>query len=348
MSISFNWQFFMNLRNMKFQFIKLLPLIILALFSCSRSADRRNSDVSDIKIEKVKIARYEQALFGIDKSNLKTELEKLQPQYPMFLDGDLNDSSNLKRISDYLTDTLLISVFKDCQQRWPDISILESELTEAFRHYKYYYPNKKLPDVYTYISGFDYEYPVQYFDDHLLIAIDLYLGADYPRYKKLGLANYILKRFDKEYLIRDCMLTMARTETDLVKGGTVLLNLMIREGKLIWFTGILLPDLSESVLLDYTESQWQWAKKGESTVWAFLIENEMLYTSEMQPVQKFLGDAPFTSYFGSESPPDLGTFIGWQIITSYMNRHPDITVEELMKNYNAQEILNQSGYKPKL
>ena len=292
MSISFNWHFFMNLRNMKFQLIKLLPLIILALFSCSRTTDRYKDDVSGVKIEKVKIGRYEQALFSIDKSNLKTELEKLQPQYPMFLDGDLNDTSNLKRISDYLNDTLLISVFKDCQQRWPDLSLLESELTEAFRHYKYYYPSKKLPDVYTYISGFDYEYPVQYFDDHLLIAIDLYLGADYPRYKKLGLANYILKRFDKEYLIRDCMLTMARTETDLVKGGTVLLNLMVREGKLIWFTGIMLPDLPETVLLDYTEAQWQWARKANQRSGLSLSKTKCSIQAKCSPFKNLLAMVP--------------------------------------------------------
>ena len=266
----------------------------------------------------------------------------------MFLDGDLNDTLNLIRIGDYLNDTLLIAVFSDSQQRWPDLSTLESELTEAFRHYKYFYPDKRLPDVYTYISGFDYEYPVQYFDNHLLIAIDMYLGADYPRYKKLGLANYILRRFSKEYLVRDCMIAMARSETDFRKAGTSLLDKMIVEGKLLWFTGIMLPELPEPVLLDYTQAQWEWAKKAESTVWAFLIENELLFSSEMQPVQKFIYDGPFTSYFGAESPPRLGPYIGWQIITSYMNRHPDITPEELMKNNNAQEILNQSGYKPKL
>jgi len=333
---------------MKFRMIRFFPIIFLVVFSCSSGNDRRKPDISDIEIGKIKVSRYEQALFAVDKSNLKFELQKLQPQFPMFLHGDLNDTLNLKRIRDYLNDTLLMAVFKDSQKLWPDLSNLESELTEAFRHYKNYYPRKKLPDVYTYISGFDYEYPVQYFDNHLLIALDMYLGANYPRYKKLGVANYMLRRFSKEYLVRDCMFTIARSETDVLKSGPSLLDKMILEGKLLWFTGIMLPDLPASVLFDYTQAQWEWATKAESTVWAFLIENELLYSGEMQPIQKFIYDGPYTSYFGVESPPRLGSYIGWQIITSFMNRHTEITPEELMKNNNPQEILNQSGYKPKL
>ena len=68
---------------MKFRFIKFAPFIVLVLFSChTKTLIRHKADISDIKIDKIKIGRYEQALFSIDKSNLKTELEKLQPHLP--------------------------------------------------------------------------------------------------------------------------------------------------------------------------------------------------------------------------------------------------------------------------
>jgi hypothetical protein len=279
---------------------------------------------------------------------LNAELEKLQPLYPMFLAGDLNDSLNLQRINDYISDTLLIAVYNDCINDYPDLSELEGELTEAFRYFKYYFPEKKLPDVFTYVSGFDYEYPIQYFDDHLMIALDMYLGADYLRYKKLGLANYILRRFSRDYIVRDCMFVMAQTQFDRKHESQSLLDKMFIEGKKLWLTKMMMPELPETILFDYTEQQLDWAKKGEATVWAFLIENEMLYTTEMQPVQKFIGDGPFTSYFGADSPPRLGVYIGFRILDSYMNRNKDITPQRLMSNQNAQEILNRSGYKPKI
>ncbi len=320
---------------------------ITLFFSCSSSTDKRKIDVSKVEINNITIGRYDQALFKIDKSKLKLELQRIQPQFPMFLDGDLNDTLNLKRMADYLNDTLLISVYNDCQVRLPDLAATEEQLTRAFRHFKYYFPRMTVPDVYCYISGFDYEYPVQYFEDHLLIAIDLYMGADYYRYRKLGLANYIIRRFSKEYIVRDCLFAMAQAQIDRNHAGSALLDQMISQGKLLWFADAMLPDLPETILLDYTPTQWEWAVKGEAIVWAFLIENEMLYSTEMQPIQKFIADGPFTSYFGADSPPRLGAFIGWRIVTSYMNRHTDITPDKLMKNYNSQEILNQSGYKPK-
>ena len=91
---------------------------------------------------------------------MKTELKKLQPQFPMFLDGDLNDSANLNRIYDYISDTMLASVYNDCKYKFPDLTDIEAKLTKTFRYVKCYYPEKKLPDVFTYVSGFDYEYPV--------------------------------------------------------------------------------------------------------------------------------------------------------------------------------------------
>ena len=199
---------------MKFGVKYLFLFIVLLSASCLHYGDKREADIGKIKINDVKIARYEQALFNIDKSLMKAELKKLQPQFPMFLDGDLNDSANLNRIYDYISDTMLASVYNDCKYKFPDLTDIEAKLTKTFRYVKCYYPEKKLPDVFTYVSGFDYEYPVQYFDNHLLIAIDMYLGADYLRYKKLGLANYILRRFSKEYIVRDCMFAMVKAETD--------------------------------------------------------------------------------------------------------------------------------------
>ena len=48
----------------------------------------------------------------------------------MFLEGDLNDSANLKRIYEYITDTMLIAVYNDCINEYPDMSELEEQLTQ--------------------------------------------------------------------------------------------------------------------------------------------------------------------------------------------------------------------------
>jgi hypothetical protein len=325
-----------------------LFLFIPVVFSCGSHQDRFNVDVSKIKVEKFNIKRYERALFSVDRDHLKSGLEKLQPEFPMFLDGDLNDTLNLIRISNYLNDTVLTATSKDCEHIFSSLSGLEEELTNAFVHYRYYFPDRPQPAVYTYISGFDYENPVRLYENSLLIALDIYLGAEYHRYKNLGLPQYILHRFTKDNIAGDCMKEMARNESDSRRVGPDLLDLMVNEGKTLWYCKAMIPDIPDSTLLDFSKKQLIWVDENEGNVWAFIIENRMLYSQDMQNIKKLIGEAPFTSFFGDDSPPRLGHYIGWRIIESYMNKNPKITLAELMNSYDAQEVLNNSGYKPGL
>ncbi|MBM3435144.1 MAG: hypothetical protein FJY07_02875 [Bacteroidetes bacterium] len=321
-------------------------LILIFSASCRSGNDRFITDIKLPVIEQVKILRYEQALFSINRSHLKEELLRIQPNFRMFLDGDLNDTLNLSRIANFLDDTLLQHTFSDCRKAFDDITWLETELTQAFAHYHYYYPDRALPDVYTYISGFDYENPVMLLENHLLIAVDMYLGDTYLRYKNLGLPGYIIHRFNPEYVVSDCVKELATTENDPRQSGTYLLDLMLAEGKQMWFCKAMIPEIHDSILLDYSAENLQWLEKHEPEVWAFMIENKMLYSQDLQNIKKLIGEAPFTSYFGNDSPPRLGRYIGWKIIESYMNRNPEVSLQELLRSFNAQEILNQSGYKP--
>ncbi len=325
-----------------------LLFIILACIACQSGGNRLDVDISHVDNDPVKIKRYEQKLFEIEPNQLTSELKKIQPEYGIFLNGDLDDSLNLLPLINYINDTLLQNLNKDCQRTFPDLSDLELSLTKAFKYYNYYNPGNKLPTVYTYISGLDYEYPVQLMDNNLLIAIDMYLGKDYYRYKKLGLPLYMLNRFDRAYIVKDCMKEMAKRTLDYKKIGSALLDMMVNEGKIIYFTNAMIPKLSDSILMNYTANQMEWAVNSESMIWAFLLENEMLYATDNQPIQKFILESPFTSYFGAESPPRLGWFIGWRIVNSFMENNRDVELPELMQEYDAQKILQQSGYKPAL
>ena len=321
-------------------------LIIYLLSSCQSEKNRLNVDIGQIDIDPVEIKRYEQKLFEIDPANLALELKKIQPEYSVFLNGDLDDTLSLIPLVNYIDDTLLRNVNDDCQHVFPDLSGLEIAFTQALRYYKYYYPKLELSGIYTYISGFDYEHPVQLMDDNILIAIDMYLGKDYFRYKKLGLPAYMLHRFNQYYIVRDCMMELAKKELEYRQVGSTLLDMMVNEGKIIYFSNAMIPSISDSILMNYSGSQMDWAINAEGTVWAFLLENEMLYARDNQAIQKFILESPFTSFFGAESPPRLGWYVGWKIVSAYMQNNPDVELPQLMQEYDAQNILKLSGYKP--
>jgi hypothetical protein len=50
----------------------------------------------------------------------------------------------------------------------------------------------------------------------------------------------------------------------------------------------------------------------------------------------------------AESPGNVGSWLGLQIVKSYMNAHSDMTLEQLMaESKDAQRFLQESRYKPK-
>jgi hypothetical protein len=47
-----------------------------------------------------------------------------------------------------------------------------------------------------------------------------------------------------------------------------------------------------------------------------------------------------------ESPGNTGSWLGWQIIRTYMKKHPEVTLKDLIQLKDAQKILDDSGYRP--
>ena len=323
-----------------------LFLFLIGLISCQSGSDRLDVNVDDIQITPVKIKRYGKALFAVDNDNLKEELKNLQPDFGIFLNGDINDTLNLIRIGDFISDPMLIQSASDCNKIFSDLEFLENELTDAFKHYKYYFLRDKIPGVYTYVSGFDYDYPVQFFDNNLIIALDMYLGAGYKEYLKLGVPAYRIRNFDRSHISRDCMDALGSSKVEQSKIGRTLLDNMINKGKSLYFIKAMIPELSDSIIMDYTNKQLKWSEHNESNIWAFLIENELLYSVDPEVMNKFIVDAPFTSYFGNESAPRTGMWIGYKIVKSFMDNNTDITLSDLMQMYDSQAILTKSGYKP--
>jgi len=109
---------------------------------------------------------------------------------------------------------------------------------------------------------------------------------------------------------------------------------------------LILPKTPDHIKIGYTEKQLEWCKENKKNIWAFLIENKLLYSSGSTTFRKFFTDGPFTHEFSKDSPARIGEWVGWQIVRTYMNKHPDIKPSKLFSNNDAQEILMKSGYKP--
>ena len=97
--------------------------------------------------------------------------------------------------------------------------------------------------------------------------------------------------------------------------------------------------------MGYTSKQTQWVQQYEADVWASVVGDNMLYANDMMVFRNFFGDAPFTQQFSREAPARLGEYFGLQIIRSYMT-HNDVSLQDLLKNKDSQQIFQDSQYKP--
>jgi len=203
-----------------------------------------------------------------------------------------------------------------------------------------------IPHLYAYISGGDYQFPVQFADSVMLIGLDNFLGSDFKPYSADGLPAYRISRMTPDHVAPECMKVLCKVTCPEQLPGNTLLERMVDAGKRLLFVDAMIPGTEDRLKIGYSESQYEWIVKNEKHVWAAVIDNRMLYTTDGKLIRSFMADGPFTPEFSQDSPSRLGEWIGWQIVRNYFENQPGVTLQEVMEEKDAQKILTMSGYKP--
>jgi len=338
--------------NVKHRQIYLIFLFAIAFISCKQS---NRPDVSNIAVD-IKIERFDKELFAGKSKNAIEVNQALSTRYGVFYDDFMHKIldtkySNSESLFTLYHDQAYTDLTKEVDSVFPDLKAQEAGLNETFKYIKYYYPKAKIPKFIAFTSGFAYQMPVG--DNYLGIGLDMFLGKDSKFYKAIvqSVPLYLSRRFAPEYIVPRVAETYAHeelfAEPDANKS---LLSKMVFQGKILYFLDQVLPEqLSDSVKIGYTTQQLEWAQHFEGDIWAYFLENNFLFETDYQKIQVFLSEGPFTPGLGEnrDSAPKLGVWIGWQMVKKYMKENPDVTLQQLMTEQDAQKILNKSKYKPK-
>ena len=335
----------------RFFYILLVSVLMLGLSSCRRNDYRIN--VRHIKVE-VKIKRLEKDLFQTNPEDIAERIPDLKKEYQGFLQlfsyvintGDINDP-----FADYLTsfctDRQNNEVYEETIKLYPDVSDLETMLSDAFRHYLHYFPDRNIPAIYTCISGFNSSIIAG--DSVLGISLDKYLGADCKYYPMLDIYSYMAARMTPGYIVPDCMYAWGASDWDfeyMEYPAENVLARIIHEGKLRYFQKCMLPDTPDEIIFGFTSDQMKFCRNNEAQMWQYLIEHDLLFRTDMLTERKLVGNAPFTSYFSNESPGRAAVWTGFRIVESYMARNSGVSLRELMDNKDVQLIVEKARYNP--
>jgi hypothetical protein len=292
-------------------------------------------------------------LFEMDENNLPSELQKLSDKYGTYLDAysqqiiKIGSPSNpqypdfIKSFMDYEDNR---EVYDACKKQFCDTKQLSDELTDAFRHYKYYFPETEIPSIYLHTSYFNQSISMD--SSWVSVSVEKYLGTDCQFYEWLAIPNYLRRKMVPEKIVPDLMKAMAIGNFSLQMKNEDVLSKMLEQGKLQYFVKQMIPDIQDTLLFDYSEKQMKWCYKHEADIWASMAEQKHLFNTDRMIIQKYVGDSPFTYYLGQDSPGKAAVFIAYQIIEAYMENNPDKSLADLLNNRDGHQILRESRYRP--
>jgi hypothetical protein len=340
---------------MRIGFVRLsiLILCIPVIVSCKRNYYKINTSSIHVDIE---IKRLEIDLFSINPDEVIASVPSLKKKYGAFLQlfsyvintGNINNPAFGNFLESFCTDKQNNEVYSLTMQIYPEVKSMENELKEAFRHYLWYFPGRIIPAVYTCITGFNNSIITG--DSVLAIGLDRYLGTDCEYYPHLEIYKYIAARMNSWNIVPDCIYAWGASEWIIDSIGYPAENVMskiIHEGKLKYFEKCMLPEINDTILFGFTSDQMKFCRNNESQMWQYLLENDLIFSTDQFIIRKLTGEAPFTSYFTSESPGRAVVWLGFRIIESYMMKNPAMKLEEMMNNADIQSLLEQARYNPK-
>ncbi len=336
--------------------ITLFFLALTILFACNND---KNIDVSHIKVSP-QLLRFDQDFAHLKANTLATQLPMLQKKYGAFYTdyfekilnlGPLRDTAYYASVREIIKGKAFLDLQHETDSIYASTQTIQNEITQAYKHILYYYPNTKVPKFITYISGFQVQNPIGV--GYIGIGLDMFLGANSKFYPALveSVPSYISKRFTPENIAPRVVELVAREDMfpELDKDKTLLAK-MIYNGKIMYFMDKVCPMLADSTKIGFNTKQMAWASQNEPDIWGFFLEENLLYEADYFKIQRYISEAPFTPGIGSqnESAPKLGIFIGWQIVKKYMAENPDVTLQQLMLERDEQKVLRLAKYHPKV
>lgn len=258
--------------------------------------------------------------------------------------GDFKQPDIATKLSHFINDPEISKVYRDVQNQFSDFQDYSSQIQSAFKYYKYHFPEKNIPRIITFVSGFNYG--ILTLDSTLAIGLDMFLGKNYAYYINLQFPQYKRQNMQPQRLVYTAMQGWLKSDFQTENPNESLLSKMVNSGKVLYAMDAIFPFGEDSMKINYTSEQINWAKQNELAAWTYLVDEQLLYEKSYSKIYKFINEAPFTAAFKSGSAPRMGEYLGWKIVRSFMEKNAEVTLDSLMNIRDEQYILVKSNYKP--
>ncbi len=337
----------------------LISIMCFYWMSCTNpNQDKKKIDggAKESSVPGIVFKRFDEDIRMMAKDSSMNSLKELRKIYGTFLDSifckkvmniyNPNDEYLAKNIQNFITDKDIQNISDTVGARFKNTDDIQNGFAKAFEHYKTLFPGKPIPNVYTMVNAFNYS--VITADSTIAIGLELYLGSDCVFYPSLQYPVYKTRKFRREYIVRDAMEGWVKSEYDDSQVKSELLSRMVYNGKMLYALDQVMPEVEDTIKIGFTKAQLDWCKASEGAIWTFFVEKKLLFSKNEVQYARFINDGPTTKGMPKESPANVGSWIGFQIVKKYMKEHPDTSLKQLLAMQDAQIILSGSKYKPEL
>ncbi|MFP9114158.1 gliding motility lipoprotein GldB [Flavobacterium sp. RHBU_3] len=314
----------------------LLPLAALLLFSC-KDENKVEEKIAELPAEDIKIERFDKIFF----ESTPAQLPELKKKFDFLFPKEVPDNVWLEKQKDPFQKQL----YAEVQKKYPNVDTLQENITDLYRHMKYYYPTVTKPRVVTLVYD-DLDMKCVYTGDLILIPLSIYLGEKDELYVG-SMDNYHLPEHNPSQILPDIVTAFSKNKIAPIKNNNFL-SYIIYYGKELYMKDMLIPEVKDNNKIGYTAQQMKWTKENETEIWRYFVENKLFYDNDPKLLTRFVQPAPFSKFylgFDNDTPGRLGQWIGWQIVRSYMEHNKGVKPEAMLA-MDAQTIFDNSKYKP--
>lgn len=347
--------------NQKY-YLKHLAVLIVCYWiccasGCQQAVKNHRVDVSGVPVN-FRPIRFDRAVFFLDSTQLKASLDELGNQHPDFAAVYFRELTGFSRTDEesvfheslrhFLTYKDYRDLFDSVQAKFPVTKKLDDQLMKLFQTIRFYFPKTRYGTVYYFISGLN-QWSAVTVDSLIGVGLDMHLGKNYPFYESVQLPFYQIARCEPEYIPVNVCRAIYEDLFPQNPEGKNLLDLMVMKGKELFFMEHMLPDVPEELLIGYSKEQLEWCKKNEGMIWSYFAKNNLLYSTHWQEILRYVNDGPTSTGMPAESPGNIGSWIGWQLVRTWAGKNASLALPEILADKkNGQQVLESARYKPKV
>lgn len=328
------------------QIYSLLIILVTILFACN--SNQFNPDISNVKLN-LKFINLDSILKNSTKNELISVRNEFRKRKSDILDYNLgyclrinlnNDTAFYNGKNRFYSNEYIQELEKSISDKNILNDLKKKSILDGFKRLKILVPKGKIPQsIYQINSSFSSS--IFCTENEIAIGIERYLGPENPSIKQLPAQEFykwIKESMRPEFLERDVLVAWLMTNyfDETTENYS---SEMIRWGKILFLTHICLPELEERIILRYNQKQFDWAQNSTKSIWKYFVENEILFKIDEETRMNLLKEGPYTIGLPEDSPDRIGQYMGYKIVTNYMNSN-EISLQKLIKApYN--EILQK-------